>query len=88
MATQYVKRIAEYFVKDEEARQNIQTLQAGMENVNTSLQTQRETINSQSTLINSHTNSIASLTQDVQTLKNAEHISMQYDASTETITFT
>lgn len=83
MANQYVKKIADYLIKDEEARNDIASMKT---NVNT-IPTLTSKVNQQSETINSHTQSISSLNQSVNELKGKEHLALSYDADTETITF-
>ena len=91
---QYVKKIEDYLIKDEEARNSLTQ-------INEKVTIQTATINLQTEKINQHTDSITSLTNsvnnhttkltsiedDLEALKGKEHLSMTYDSETETITF-
>lgn len=98
---EYVKQIDDYLIKDEEARQSIETANTNISNlVNKS--------NEHTTKINEHTDTLSALTSSnntnganlsllqnsvnaqeerISNLEELTHLKLTYNASTETITF-
>lgn len=99
--TLYVKKIADYYIKDEEVRQDLGETKTNLSSLVNKVNEQTNVINQHSSNINLLVesnnanssnlsllaNNIGQMEEKIEALESLSHLSLKYDEKSETITF-